>query len=63
MTSLKLHASGESDFLEALKKHYSALVVKIKKDNVFEDEAKTEALQKAKRDFESAKKSAKKSLF
>jgi len=63
MTTLKLHASGESDFLEALKKQYSALVVKIKKDNVLEDEVKKEALQKAKRDFESAKKGVKKSLF
>ena len=63
MTTLKLHASGESDFLEALKKCYNALVIKIKKDEILAGEAKTEALQKAKRNFERAQRGVKKSLF
>lgn len=63
MTILKLHASGKQDFIQALKKQLDMLVLKIKNTNVLQKEVKTKALQKARRDFEKAKRNADKSLF
>ena len=63
MENLKLHSDGQNDFIEELKNQFDKLVSEIQKKEFLSNEEKSKEIEKARTDFEKAKKEAGRNLF
>jgi len=63
MEELKLHALGQNDHLESLKRRYSALRNKIKGNNTITESEKKSGLDSLKKSFEQERKNSNSNLY
>jgi len=63
MTNLKLHSSGENDYLELLKQKFDAIVSDIRNNTSLNDEEKKAEIEVATANFETEKKKIRRSFF
>ena len=63
MNTIKLHAEGETDFLDSLKKTFNDLKNKLIKNPNLSEKEKSDKLKEINAAYETAKKNAAKNLF